>query len=170
MKAPEGFWLHFFGEGGTHSSNLYTSIVVLLKCFFTFKYLGQKPTFYDIDLCIFMESFHRHENIGDLVSINASGFTDDNPPTKQEIKPKLMEMCIVYTHIYTLIQYIPDFQFDHLYYSWLDITIKGMIKWCKNIFNKSRSWYIWLLKKSILFWLYLYKMKTDYINGELTKV
>lgn len=64
-----------------------------------------------------MESFHRHENIGDLVSINASGFTDDNPPTKQEIKPKLIEMCIVYTHIYTLIQYIPDFQFDPLYYS-----------------------------------------------------
>lgn len=52
--------------------------------FFTFKHLSQRPTFYDIDFCVFMENFHRYENIGDLVYVIASCFTDNKLSPKQE--------------------------------------------------------------------------------------
>lgn len=85
---PEGFDYISSGEGGggghffLHIVNFDCSTIVCF--FFTFKYLSQRPIFYDIDLCLFMENFHRHENIGDLVYFIAPCFADNKLSSQEE--------------------------------------------------------------------------------------
>lgn len=85
MLVPEGFWLHFFGGGGgDYFSILYFDCSTIVCFFLTIKYLSQRPIFYDIDLCLFMENFHRHENIGDLFHFIAPCFTDNKLSSTEE--------------------------------------------------------------------------------------